>query len=48
MSTDYGVRRILGDLPALGGRIKEVPEDFVVEELPASVSHPYTTIIPVK
>ena len=35
MSTDYGVRRILGDLPALGGRIKEVPEDFVVEELPA-------------
>lgn len=35
MSTDYGVRRILGELPALGGRLKSVPEDFVVEELPA-------------
>lgn len=35
MTPDYGVRRILGDLPPLGGRIKAVPEDFIVEELPA-------------
>ncbi|MFM7540936.1 MAG: tRNA pseudouridine(13) synthase TruD [Planctomycetota bacterium] len=35
MSSGYGVRRILGDLPPLGGRIKALPEDFVVEELPA-------------
>lgn len=35
MSSPYEVRRILGDIPSLGGRIKSVPEDFRVEEIPA-------------
>ena len=35
MSSSYEVRRILGDVPGLGGRIKAIPDDFLVEEIPA-------------
>jgi tRNA pseudouridine13 synthase len=35
MSSSYEVRRILGDVPGLGGRIKSIPDDFLVEEIPA-------------
>jgi tRNA pseudouridine13 synthase len=34
MNDDYGRIHLTSDLPGTGGRIKEQPEDFVVEELP--------------
>jgi tRNA pseudouridine13 synthase len=32
---DYPIAYITADLPGIGGRLKEAPEDFLVEEVPA-------------
>jgi tRNA pseudouridine13 synthase len=34
MSNDFGQIYLTSDLPGIGGRIKEQPEDFLVEEVP--------------
>lgn len=34
MNTDFGLIYITSDLPGTGGRLKERPEDFIVEEVP--------------
>jgi tRNA pseudouridine13 synthase len=34
MNTDFGLIHLTSDLPGIGGRIKERPEDFRVEEIP--------------
>ena len=34
-TTDHGLPLLTADLPGIGGRIKDVPEDFEVEEIPA-------------
>jgi tRNA pseudouridine13 synthase len=34
MNDDYGRIHLTSDLPGTGGRIKERPEDFIVEEIP--------------
>jgi tRNA pseudouridine13 synthase len=37
MDEIYGVEGFVSDLPGINGRIKDSPEDFVVEEIPAEI-----------